>query len=655
MPRSSFGSASRKGQVRIPIRQSASMILGYARGKLGAQVRAVSFLVLYLAAFQFLVLRRPIESALSVATGIGAVAAGLALFLEGLFLGVMPLGERCGLRLPSRARGAGIVLFSLVLGITATLAEPAIGFLRAQGSAVRPWDAPMLYLLLNRGSPWLVAAIAVGVGIAVVLGVFRFIRDWSLKPFLFTLVPLLLGLSLWAALDPVLAPAAGLAWDAGGVTTGPVTVPLVIALGIGVSRIVGRGDGSSGGLGVVTLASALPVLTVLLLALSLGPRTPAPSDRAGFFAPEARAKAEFVIGSAEGLRDLAARELGTEDYERWFDSAATPVSEDLPPSTAESSSFLRGPLTVHLADALKAILPLSFVLIFTLRLLLRERIANADEMLLGLGFAVAGLFLFGIGMERGLNILGREAGRSLPQAYTSSPRPDRAETFQGIDESLVLRARGPEGTLEYLPVARPEGPEFLPFDRTRFDSRAGTYVHIPVQRPILADAPEWAGYAAVLLFVFVLGFGATLAEPSLNALGSTLEELTTGTYKRTFLVRTVAVGVGFGMAAGFARILLDLPLILVLGIPYLAALILTAFSSDEFIGIAWDSAGVTTGPITVPLVIAAGLGIGERSAALDSFGVVAAASVFPILAVLSSGLAVRLRARRALAVNLDDL
>lgn len=583
------------------------------------------------------------------------MAAGLALFLEGLFLGVMPLGERCGLRLPSRARGAGIVLFSLVLGITATLAEPAIGFLRAQGSAVRPWDAPMLYLLLNRGSPWLVAAIAVGVGIAVVLGVFRFIRNWSLKPFLFTFIPLLLGLSLWAALDPVLAPAAGLAWDAGGVTTGPVTVPLVIALGIGVSRIVGRGDGSSGGLGVVTLASALPVLTVLLLAVSLGPRTPAPSDRAGFFAPEARAKAEFVIGSAEGLRDLAARELGTEDYERWFDSAATPVSEDLPPSTAESSSFLRGPLTVHLADALKAILPLSFVLIFTLRLLLRERIANADEMLLGLGFAVAGLFLFGIGMERGLNILGREAGRSLPQAYTSSPRPDRAETFQGIDESLVLRARGPEGTLEYLPVARPEGPEFLPFDRTRFDSRTGTYVHIPVQRPILADAPEWAGYAAVLLFVFVLGFGATLAEPSLNALGSTLEELTTGTYKRTFLVRTVAVGVGFGMAAGFARILLDLPLILVLGIPYLAALILTAFSSDEFIGIAWDSAGVTTGPITVPLVIAAGLGIGERSAALDSFGVVAAASVFPILAVLSSGLAVRLKARRALAVNLDDL
>ncbi|NLJ46248.1 MAG: DUF1538 family protein, partial [Treponema sp.] len=214
---------------------------------------------------------------------------------------------------------------------------------------------------------------------------------------------------------------------------------------------------------------------------------------------------------------------------------------------------------------------------------------------------------------------------------------------------------GPEGTLEYLPVARPEGPEFLPFDRTRFDPRTGTYVHIPVQRPILADAPEWAGYAAVLLFVFVLGFGATLAEPSLNALGSTLEELTTGTYKRTFLVRTVAVGVGFGMAAGFARILLDLPLILVLGIPYLAALVLTAFSSDEFIGIAWDSAGVTTGPITVPLVIAAGLGIGERSAALDSFGVVAAASVFPILAVLSSGLAVRLKARRALAVNLDDL
>jgi len=152
-----------------------------------------------------------------------------------------------------------------------------------------------------------------------------------------------------------------------------------------------------------------------------------------------------------------------------------------------------------------------------------------------------------------------------------------------------------------------------------------------------------------------MGFGATLAEPSLSALGTTLEEMTTGTYKRSFLVRTVAIGVGCGLMAGFGRIILDLPLIFVLGIPFLLALALSAFSSDEFVSIAWDSAGVTTGPITVPLVIAAGLGIGDRSGALESFGVVASAAVFTILAVLVSGLLVNLKKRRTLAIHSEKL
>ncbi len=638
-------------RIRIPFRERASMVLRYARGKLADQARAVAFLVLYLAAFQFLVLRRPIGNALAVALGIGAVALGLALFLEGLFLGVMPLGEKCGLRLPSRAGIAVIVAFSLVLGITATLAEPAIGFLRAQGSSVLPWETPLLYLLLNRGTSWLVTAIAVGVGIAVVLGVLRFLRGWSLRPFLYVLIPLLLGFSLWASRNPAAASVVGLAWDTGGATTGPVTVPLVIALGIGVSRIVGKGDGASGGLGVVTLASALPVLAVLGLALALAPRVPEPMGREAFFSRENRDKAVFTAGSEEALRGMAAGALQTLEYAAAFgEETPPPAGGDSPGTEAAGIS----PAS-HLGNALKSILPMALVLIVTLRLLLRERIANADELALGLAFAVAGLFLFSLGMERGLNVLGREAGRNLPKAYTASERPDRARVYRGVEESLVVRVLGKDGPREYLAVEGRSGPELLPFERERFDPAASTYTHVPVERPILADAPKWAGFAAVMAFVFVLGFGATLAEPSLNALGITLEELTVGTYKRSFLVRTVAVGVGFGMAAGFARILLDLPILAILGIPYVLALVLTAFSSDEFVGIAWDSAGVTTGPITVPLVIAAGLGIGEQSLAAESFGVVAAASVFPILSVLASGLAVKLRNRRSLNLNLDEM
>lgn len=656
MPQSQSRSVNGESRVRIPFRQRTSMVAGYVRGKLADQVKAIAFLVLYLAGFQLLVLRRPLADALGVSLGIGLVVAGLALFLEGLFLGVMPLGERCGLRLPTRVNGPWIVLFSLILGIAATLAEPAIGFLRAQGSAVTAWDAPLLYLLLNRGSPWLVAAVAAGVGVAVVLGVFRFIRGWSLRPFLFVLIPLLLGLSLVASLDPATASVVGLAWDTGGVTTGPVTVPLVIALGIGVSRIVGRGEGSSGGLGVVTLASALPVLAVLCLSFVLAPFAPAPSDKEAFFSSGARDRAIFVLGSEESLRGLARESLSPESFAALFDDAAAGAGDPVPAQgDGGSDTAIRGTLSTYLVDALKAILPLALVLIVTLRLLLRERISNADEVFLGLAFAVVGMFLFGIGMERGLNVLGREAGRSLPQAYTAEARPDRVETFRGVQDSMVLRASGPDGAEEYLPVVRPGGAEFVPFDRNDYDAANGTYRYVPIQRPILAGTPRWTGYAVVLLFVFIMGFGATLAEPSLSALGTTLEELTTGTYKRAFLVKTVAVGVGFGMAAGFARILLDLPLLAVIGVPYVLALVLTAFSSDEFVGIAWDSAGVTTGPITVPLVIAAGLGIGEQAPVIESFGVVAAASVVPVLTVLASGLAMRLKARRSLDPNIEDL
>jgi hypothetical protein len=114
-------------------------------------------------------------------------------------------------------------------------------------------------------------------------------------------------------------------------------------------------------------------------------------------------------------------------------------------------------------------------------------------------------------------------------------------------------------------------------------------------------------------------------------------------------MRTVAFGVGLGLVAGFSRILFDIPLSWILGPPYAAALVLTWFSSEEFSAIAWDAAGVTTGPVTVPLVIATGLGLGAGASV--SFGVVAAASVFPVLAVLVSGLINDARARRSVAME----
>ncbi len=635
--------------LQIPFWRKCSLVGAYAKERLMRQVRAVAFITGYLALFQLLVLRAPIDQFVQISLGILAVVAGLAFFMEGLFLAIMPLGERCGLRMPARVGMGLLIAFAMVLGITATYAEPAIGFLKAQGSATLPWRAPLLYYLLNDGAPLTVAAVALGVGAAVVLGVFRSLRAWNLKPFLFTAIPLLLVLSYWASRDPRTASIIGLAWDTGGVTTGPVTVPLVIALGIGVSRIAGRGDEPSAGLGVVTFASAMPVIMVLLLGLTLAPRFPLPGEADGFFSPDRREQALRVAGGEDQLRALAAESLPPELMAERFGSSPAP---SLAPPPGPRRLFPRSEIHIHVIRALKAILPLAIVLLFTLRLVLREHMPHRDEIALGLAFSLAGMLLFSYGMDRGLSRLGNQAGHSLPRAWESTERPDKAVVFPHVNESLLVRAVRPDGSVaEFLPTADKNGPEFVPFLRDRYNPETREYRWIPEEGPVAGDAAFW-GYVLVLAFVFVMGVGATIAEPSLHALGITLEELTTGTYKRSFLILTVALGVGTGMAIGFGRILFAWPIVPLLAGAYFVALGLTIFSSEEIAAIAWDCAGVTTGPITVPLVIAAGLGIGQRAGVAEAFGVVTMGSVFPIIAVLLSGF---LLAARRQSLDIDEL
>jgi hypothetical protein len=685
------------------------MVGAYVRSRICTQIKAVIFVVLYLLAVQLLLFKVPIRDVLGISLGMVATVVGLALFLEGLFLGIMPLGVQCGLRLPVKVGPVVIAIFAIILGMTATLAEPAIGILRSLGQTLTPWEAPLLYLLLNRRATWLVLAIASGVGLAVIIGVFRFLFGWSFKPFVFSIFPILLAVTIIGETDPGLASIVGLAWDTGGVTTGPVTVPLVIALGIGISRISGARHSAISGLGVVSLASALPVAAVLLLAAMIAPMVPAPSSAADFFAdrPEQRRLALQVSGDTVALRGLAEQALASgqldpADFRLAFpelslanDHAepagpgqdadlAAAATDDADPAVAARDANLvaaiqeavptatipvearpaiapqtsappsappSAPHAVwqYLLAALKAVIPLVMVLLVVLLVVLRERIRDADQIVLGLVFTVIGMFVFGLGMDRGLAALGTQAGAAFPRAYLETERHDRAVTLRGIDQDSLLVVLSPDGPKQYVWIQGPTGPQAVPFDASRWDPQTGQYRYIPVESAVFASWGRHAGMVAVLVFVLILGLGATLAEPSLSALGSTVEDLTTGTYRKTTLIRTVGIGVGIGMAVGFSRILFDLPLSWILGPPYAAALVLTAFSPDEFSAIAWDCGGVTTGPVTVPLVIATALGLGADAAV--SFGVIASASIFPILAVLVSGLISEAGARRSVVLE----
>jgi len=692
------------GPVASRIRLSAAQVLRllgpYVGQRFMEQVRAVWLIVLYLIAFQTLLLDIPIFGAAAISLGVALVIVGLMFFMEGLLLGLMPLGETIGIRLPQKSTLGVILAFAFVLGVGATFAEPAIGVLKVAGSSVRAWDAPLLFLLLNRHADYLVYAVGAGVGVAVVFGMLRFLNGWSLKPFIYVLVPLLLAMSIWAAFEPNMVFLTGLAWDCGGVTTGPVTVPLVLALGIGICRVVAReGEPGGGGFGVVTLASAFPIVFVLALGMAFLASVPKPMAEAEFLASGNRDRALALFGSeaqlagyvlnhadADGqlayfgsreamdayLRRLAASEAeqdavfgagGAARLREWAvvrgdEGQRLAVFGSAEAARRASDAFWRAPgaqldlagiALRNAAAALQAIVPLTVLFFVVLWWVLHEKAARMDELTLGIAFAVIGMTVFGMGIELRLSRLGGQIGDKLPAAFNAIELADQRQVIRNFDPALVQTSIAADGRPQRFFYLK-DGARFvaLPYDESRFDPATRSYTFTPKKGPLYSDAGGLAGIAVVLLFAFVMGYGATLAEPALNALGRTVEELTVGSFRKSALMQAVAIGVGLGMLFGVAKIVWGIPLIWLLVPPYALLLYLTFVSGEDFVNIAWDSAGVTTGPITVPLVLAMGLGIGGQVGVVEGFGMLAMASVYPIVTVLVVGLAVSRRRRAAL-------
>jgi len=474
-----------------------------------------------------------------------AVVIGLAVFMEGLSTGLMPFGNIIGDNLPKKASMSVVLLIIGILGVGVTFAEPAIGALQAFGASVDVNKAPYLYEILNNWTLPLVLMVGGGVGLAAILGTIRFVRGWSLKPMIYAaLFPVVL-LTIYAWFDPNLRSILGLAWDCGAVTTGPVTVPLVLSLGIGIANAAGKGGSSLSGFGVVTMASLFPILAVLLLALFVS----------------------FSI-TPEEIISLAQSAAGS--------------------ATAEVPSIWDQTPIVETVLGVRAILPLVIFLMFVLFVVLKSSLPNKMVTVYGLVLSIVGMCIFNIGLTYGLGAIGSQTGGVLPAAFMQLP----------ISESSPI-----------------------------FDVKTGL--------------------AVVIGFAFILGFGATLAEPALNALGMTVQTLTNGAFKKSMLMYSVAGGVAVGIALGVAKVVLGFDLMKVLLPLYMVGVVLTIFSTEEFVNVAWDSAGVTTGPVTVPLVLAMGLGVGNAVSAVEGFGILSLASICPIVAVLSMGLLIQIMNKRS--------
>ena len=532
------GESQKPSRIQMNFSQVMVLLAPYCGLRVFDQLKAVAPLAAYLMLFQLLILRHPIESAVTLCFGLVAVVVGLAVFMEGLKTGLMPFGTIIGDNLPKKASMTVVLIVIGILGVGVTFAEPAIGALQAFGSSVDVMKAPYLYEILNNWAMPLILMVGAGVGLAAILGTVRFVRGWSLKPMIYLALLPIFVLTGYAWLDPNLRSVLGLAWDCGAVTTGPVTVPLVLSLGIGIANAAGKGGSSLSGFGVVTMASLFPILAVLILAI-------------------------FVSFSITPDEIIAAAKI-----------ASNVVVE-------QPTIWDKTPL-VEIGLGVRAILPLVLFLMFVLFVVLKSTLPNKMITVYGLALTIVGMCIFNIGLTYGLGAIGSQTGGVLPAAFMDIPVSESSPIFNIV-----------------------------------------------------------TGLSIVIGFAFILGFGATLAEPALNALGSTVQDLTNGAFKKSMLMYSVAGGVAVGIALGVSKVVLGFDLMKVLMPLYLLGIVLTVLSTEEFVNVAWDSAGVTTGPVTVPLVLAMGLGLGNAVSAIDGFGILSLASICPIVAVLSMGLVIK--------------
>ncbi len=232
-----------------------------------------------------------------------------------------------------------------------------------------------------------------------------------------------------------------------------------------------------------------------------------------------------------------------------------------------------------LVATVRDVLPIAAILFGFQLFVLRRRIPNLPQLLMGFLFVIVGLALFLQGLEQALFPIGRLMAEQLT-----------APAFLGVD------------------TAAP-------------------------------DAPDWRDYVWVYLFAAAIGFATTIAEPSLIAVAIMANQVSGGAIGVRGLRVAVAIGVSAGIALGTYRIVSGTPLHYYIIAGYLVVIAQTMVTPKSIVALAYDSGGVTTSTVTVPLVAALGLGLAShvpgRNPVLDGFGLIAFASLFPIMSVMA--------------------
>lgn len=466
--------------------------------------------------FQALIIKSVPDNTLSISIGLGIVAFGLAIFIQGLEVGIFPLGENLANDFARKGSLFWLLLFAFLIGFSTTIAEPALIAIAEKAQVISSGKIDAF---------WLRFTVALSVGFAILLGVLRIILGHPIHYYIIIGYIIVVIITFFTPPEIV-----GLAYDSGGVTTSTVTVPLVTALGIGLASSIKGRNPVIDGFGLIAFASLTPMIFVQIFGIIV------------YTLLGDTSTTQTAVEIANQTKEVVEKEVET--YSSWF------------------IDIIYGFLGV-----IKDILPILFVVFFFQLVIIKKPIPHLHKIALGILFVIIGLYSFLIGLEMGLFPLG---------------------------ESMALQ--------------------------------------------LTQMGNMWLIYT----FGFLIGFATTMAEPALIAVALKAKEVSAGKINDFILRVFVAIGVGIGIALGCYRIVVGDSIHYYIIVGYIIVIIMTYFAPRYIIPIAYDSGGVTTSTVTVPLVAALGLGLASniegRNPLIDGFGLIAFASLFPMITVMGYGM-----------------
>lgn len=452
----------------------------------------------------------PLEPATLVLFLFGALMLifGMGFFTLGVDMSMIPMGEGIGVQMSKSKRVGATLLLCFVLGVLITMAEPDLQVLAQQVPAI-----PNLVIVLT---------VAAGVGLFLVVAKLRILLHIPLPYLLMAFYALVFGLAIFA--PNTFVPAS---FDSGGVTTGPITVPFIMAMGIGLASLRSDKDSSNDSFGLIALCSIGPILSMLLLGV--------------FYQP------------------------GTAVY--------TPVQlAQMPTTQAVARAFTAG-LPTYLREVATALLPIAAL--FLLFQLASRRFHRRQLLRIcaGLVYTYVGLVLFLTGVNVGFMPAGQYLGASLARSQHK-------------------------------------------------------WMLVPIG--------------------MLIGYFIVRAEPAVQVLNKQVEELSNGSIPQSAMQLSLSVGVAASVGISMLRILTGIPIFWFLVPGYLLSLVLTFFVPHIFTGIAFDSGGVASGPMTATFLLPLAMGACEAMGGnilTDAFGIVAMVAMTPLVTIQLLGLSSQLAGR----------